>query len=153
MFSALFNHIKLLRTEIRLPVATICVFMTFLKQFSSLYAETRVLRADAFRAFGVFASNHWPLHVGQSLKVMWASFHIKFKPSTYYITQIKRKQNFFIDWKTTLVESYQSESWFRETPPSTYWPEALEFLLGRFGAHIAQEQSPNVIYAVDWKSR
>ena len=91
MFSALLNHIKVLRTEIRLPVATICAFKTFLKQFSSLYAETRVLRADAFRAFGVFASNHWPLHVGQSLKVMWASFHIKFKPSTYYITQIKRK--------------------------------------------------------------
>ena len=97
MFSALLNHIKVLRTEIRLPVATICAFKTFLKQFSSLYAETRVLRADAFRAFGVFASNHWPLHVGQSLKGMWASFHIKFKPSTYYITQIKRKQKFFID--------------------------------------------------------
>ena len=36
LFSALLNHIKLLRTEIRLPVATICVFMTFLKQFSTL---------------------------------------------------------------------------------------------------------------------
>ena len=50
MFSALLNHIKLLRTEIRLPVATICVFMTFLKQFSSLYAETRVLCGDVSHA-------------------------------------------------------------------------------------------------------
>ena len=31
MFSALLNHIKLLRTDIRLLVGTICVFMTFFK--------------------------------------------------------------------------------------------------------------------------
>ena len=31
LFSALLNHIKLLRTEIRLPVGPICVFMTFFK--------------------------------------------------------------------------------------------------------------------------
>ena len=47
LFSALLNHIKLLRTDIRLPVATKCVFMTFLKQFSTL------LRRDPSAACGL----------------------------------------------------------------------------------------------------
>ena len=130
--SALFNHIKLLRTEIRLPVATICVFMTFLKQFSTLLhrdpsAECRCVACNwRFRKQSLVITYRPALKSDEGFfSYQIQTFHILYNPD-------KTKNLLFIDWKTTLVESYQSESWFRETPPSTYWPEALDFFIGSF---------------------
>ena len=142
MFSALLNHIKLLRTEIRLPVATICVFMTFLKQFSTLLRRdpSAVCRCVAcncrFRkqSLAIACRPVLKSDVG-FFSYQIQTFHILYNPD-------KTKNLLFIDWKTTLVESYQSESWFRETPPSTYWPEALDFFIGSLWSTYCTETVP-----------
>ena len=146
MFSALFNHIKLLRTEIRLPVATICVFMTFLKQFSTLLhrdpsAECRCVACNwRFRKQSLVITYRPALKSDEGFfSYQIQTFHILYNPD-------KTKNLLFNDWKTTLVESYQSENWFRETPPSTYWSEALDFFYWVVLEHILHRNSPLTLF-------